>query len=88
MALSGGKKLMSYMIDTAPAHERSFKAGPVWNLFDDLIAGPSQNLRYSFDNVVSHEVTFPTSDLESYAAGDASTALRLENKIDSLLRKG
>ena len=86
-AAHGANKLLAYFIDAALASKHYFVAGPVWNQLDRLIAGETQYLRFAFDDVVTREVPFSTTDLEKYGSGDAGIGAALEQKITALLDK-
>ena len=87
-AVTGANKLVDHMVALAPRHSRVFKSGPEWNFFGSVVPGPLQSLRYSFDGIFTHEIIFATIDLEDYTVSNRDVALRLERKVESLLRKG
>ena len=65
-ARSAAKKLMEYFIVVARIYDRSFAAGPVWNLTDGLIPGDAR-VEMDAKRAAGYFSTEPPPDAEQLA---------------------
>jgi hypothetical protein len=82
----GGQKLLAYFINAAAACGRRFVAGPVWNLNDELIAGDTQQLRYTFVGSAEATYAFNTATLKKFGVGDKLTESAVAKSLYALMK--